>query len=156
MGLGPGFVGAITQWKRVCHWKIHVKIPWFVLTHGHELRPVESKSITHLRSVMQMKIMLNNEDTLRFQQHHEKFAWNFFRTCDTEIVIKFQHQHKIRLGLRHSIPKTCIITPEWANLHQPTVLARCARIYPGLRVSRYILHIGSTSRFIFHCVCKCC
>ncbi len=42
-----------------------------------------------------MKIMLNNEDTLRFRLC-ENFAWNFFRTCHTKIMIKSQHQHKIR------------------------------------------------------------
>ncbi len=86
------------------------------------------------------KIMLNNEDTLRFRQHCQNFAWNFFRTCDTKIVIKFQHQHEIRSGLQHSIPKTCKMMLERANLHRPTVLARCARIYPGLQVSWYILY----------------
>ncbi len=63
----------------------------------------------------------------------------FFRTCDTKIVIKSQHQHEIRTGLRHSIPKTCKITSEQANLHWPTVLARFAHIYRGLCVSWYIL-----------------
>ncbi len=43
MGLGLGFVGTMAQRKRVCCWKIRVKIPWFVLTYGHELRTVESK-----------------------------------------------------------------------------------------------------------------
>ncbi len=140
MGLGPCFVGAVAQWKRVCHWKIRVKIPWFVLTDGQELCSVESKCIANLHSVMRMKIMLNNEDTLRSRQHRENFAWNFFWTCDTKIVMKFQHRHKIRLGLKHSIPKICKIAPEWANLHWPMVLARCVHIYPGLRVSLYILY----------------
>ncbi len=78
MGLCLGFVGAIAQWKQVCHWKIRVKLPWFVLMYEHELCLVESKCIAHLRSVMRMQIMLNNEDTLHFRQHGENFAWNFF------------------------------------------------------------------------------
>ncbi len=114
---------------------------FFDLVHGHDLRPVESKCIAHLRSVTRMKIMLSNEDTLRFRQRCENFAWNFFRTCDFKIVIKFQHQHKVRSGLRHLIPKACKMGSEQANLHRPMVLARCTRIYPGLRVSWYILYI---------------
>ncbi len=74
MGLGPGFAGAIAQWKRVRYRKICKKIPWFVLMYGHELRPVESKSIAHLHSVICMKIMFNNEDTLHFRQRRKNFA----------------------------------------------------------------------------------
>ncbi len=117
-----------------------VKVPWFILTHGLELRLVESKCIAHLHSVMRMRIMLNNEDTLHFRQHCENFALHFFRTCDTVIVIKSQHQHEIRLGLQHSIPKTCKMTSEQVNIRRPTVLAHCARIYPGLHISWYILY----------------
>ncbi len=109
---------------------------------GHELLyPGESKCIAHLCSVMRMKIMLNDEDTVRFRQHCENVTRNFFWTRDTKIVIKSQHRHEIRSGLRHSIPKTCKMTSERANLHQPTVLARCARIYPRLFVSWYRLYI---------------
>ncbi len=36
--------------------------------------------------------------------------------------------------------ENCMMTLERANLHQLTVLARCAHIYPGLRVSWYILY----------------
>ncbi len=145
MGLGPTFMGAIAQWKRVRHWKIHVKNPQFVLTYGHELCPVESKCVAHLRLLMRIKIMLNNEDTLRFWQHLENFSWNFFRTCDTKIVIKSQHQHEIRSGLRHSIPKTCKIMSEWANLHRPTILAHRTHIYPGLCIAWYILYFNNVS-----------
>ncbi len=137
--LGSGFVGTIAQWKRVCHWKFCLKIPWFVLTYGHELCLVESKCVAHFCSVMWMMIMLNNEDTLHFWEHRKNFAWNFFRTCDTKIVIKSHHQHEIRSDLRHSVPKTsCKMMSERVNLHQPTVLTHCGRIYPGLCVSLYI------------------
>ncbi len=74
MWLSPGFVGVIVQWKRVCHRKVRVKILRFVLAYVHEFCPVESKCITHLRSVMRMKIMLNNEDTLHFRQERENIA----------------------------------------------------------------------------------
>ncbi len=161
MGLGSGFVGVIAQWKRVCPWKIHIKIPWFVLMYGHELHPVESKCIAHLRPVMRMKTMLNSKDTLRFR-HRKNFAWNFFRICDIKIVIKSQHQHEIRLGLRHSIAKTCKMMSERANLQRQTVLARCAWIYPGLCVSWYILYNSIlllacdifNGNFKINCVCR--
>ncbi len=120
MGLGPGFVGAMAQQKRVYHWKIRRKIPWFVMTYGHELCPVERKCIARLCSVMRMKIMHKIEDVLYFR-YHENFAWNLFRICDTKIVIKSQHQHKIRSGLWHSIPKTCKMMSERANLLRPMV-----------------------------------
>ncbi len=87
-----------------------------------------------------MKIMLNNEDTRRFRQHRENFAKSFFRTFETKIEVKSQHEHKIRSGLRHSIPKTYKIMSEQANLYQPTVLAHDARIYSGLRISWCILY----------------
>ncbi len=62
-----------------------------ILTYGHKLCPIKRKCIAHLRSIMQMKIMINNEDTLHFWQPCENFAWNFFW-----IVIKSQYQHEIR------------------------------------------------------------
>ncbi len=112
------------------------------LMYGHELRPIESKCIAHLCSLMGMKIMLNNEDTLRFRQHCKNFAWNFFQAYDNKIVIKSQRQHKIRSGLWHLLPNTCKLRSEWGNVHRPTVLARCARIFPGLPVIWYILYYG--------------
>ncbi len=135
MRIGPDFVVAISQRKRVCRWKVCIKISWFVLTWARALS-------CHLRSVMR------NEDMLRFRLYCKNFTWIFFRTCGTKIVIKSQHQRKIRSGLRHLIPKTCKMISKRTNHHRPMVLAHCARIYPGLRVSWYVMYFPAFKLYI--------